>query len=141
VSEAHRELPVPVLPGPDRADAEEGQQLAGRFDFIDRLPVPAMPDEVTNREAARPLLLLAQRGLLVLFRFVQLMVRLEIEPDARFMPRTRSNWRAVSGSTGALPAMISLISFADRPQRRANSACDISRASSISASTAPGVTA
>ena len=37
-------------------------------------------------------------------------------------PSTFSNWRAVFGSMGALPAMISLMSFGERPQRRANSA-------------------
>ena len=36
-------------------------------------------------------------------------------------PSTLSNWTAVFGSIGAFPAMISLMSCADRPHRRARS--------------------
>ena len=57
------------------------------------------------------------------------------------MPSTLSNCNAVFGSTGALPAMISLMSFGERPHRRASSAWDRPCAARRSSITQPVGTA
>ena len=54
---------------------------------------------------------------------------------------TFSNWSAVSGSSGAFPEMISLISLDERPHRRAKSACERPCTARRSSRTHPGGTA
>ena len=58
-----------------------------------------------------------------------------------FKSEAAASCRAVSGVTGAVPAIIRLIREGDRPQRRANSAWDIPQTAKRSASTAPGAAA
>src|SRR5271156_4876563 len=54
------------------------------------------------------------------------------------MPTTRSSSIAVSAVISLRPWMISLMAWTGRPARRASSACEIPRASIVSASVSPG---
>ena len=135
----HVRQTVPRGPGLDRADAKERQQRGHRVRIrLRRLEAPA-DDELTDGKPSPtrrmpwpppPRPPGPRRN-----RYADSMPS-QISAST---PSTFSNWRAVRGSRGALPAMISLIGFGERPHRRANSACEMPCASRRSSRTHPAV--